>query len=322
MRMGMVMAAMLTAAGMIAGCAGGEACCGGGRDEGDFIRTAWWFKPAGELEQQKAFGRYVVRIYRGIDDSSFELLHDGKRVYALHAQRFFIGAEPGEDHPAPAGAEAITAMGKDLTGDGTGDLLITEYTGGAHCCFLLHLFELGEKPRYIQTISCGDGAGVFENLDKDAAVEIRIQDWTFAYWHECFMRSPAPDVILKYNGSRYVMSPELMRTPPPSEEKLRETAAEIAGMKDWAPARGEALIIDKIAGRDFGADEGWVPTALWAEMLDRIYSGNMSAAWRLADLAWAGKKVSKEDFLREFREQLATSPYWPELRKMNEGKRP
>jgi len=52
-------------------------------------------------------------------------------------------------------------------------------------------------------------------------------------------------------------------------------------------------------------------------MLDLIYTGNMNAAWKFFDKAWVKRVKGKDKFLREFREQLKTSPYWSEIEKMN-----
>jgi hypothetical protein len=52
-------------------------------------------------------------------------------------------------------------------------------------------------------------------------------------------------------------------------------------------------------------------------MLDLIYTGNMDSAWKFFDKAWDKSFNGKKKFLREFREQLQTSPYWFQIRKMN-----
>lgn len=53
-------------------------------------------------------------------------------------------------------------------------------------------------------------------------------------------------------------------------------------------------------------------------MLNLIYSGNMAQAWKLLDLAWPEGMSGKEKFLEEFKAQLATSPFWEEIEKMNQ----
>jgi hypothetical protein len=233
-----------------------------------------------------------------------EILRDGKRVFTAYGEMFIVGTDDKNGR-----LRDDTAMGKDITGDGIGNLVITELTGGIHSNNTVHIFELGPKLRFIQSIHapCGGGVGFFK-LDTDPGLEYELLDRTFAYWHQCFIGSPAPQVVLKYNGSKYVFAPGLMRQNPPTDEKLRNDAQEIAGSVDWSLFDGD--------------EEDWpdsIPPRLLEEMLDLIYTGNMSAAWRLCNLAWTGKSVSKEKFLHAFKAHLETSPYWPDVRRMNEA---
>ena len=268
------------------------------------------FKPTGTLETERTFGRYTVRIYRG-DWSSFEITQDGKRVFAAYGHTFYIGTPADEQRKSDK-----TAMGKAITGSGIPDLVITECPPGK-APYIFHLFELGKSLRYVQSIdaTCSNYAD-FENLDNDPALEFDMGDYTFAYWHAPFVSSPAPVVFLKYDGNKYVLAQDLMRKPPPSDAELMEMAKDISTMPDWGRPGGEAGGVDAIV---FGFGSGWVPTQLWGDMLDLIYSGNMQAAWKLADLAWNSKTLTKQEFLKQFKTQLETSPYWPDIRKMNES---
>lgn len=283
--------------------------CEAGREPNDaqaksFGVPAEQFKPPGELQARQSCGEYTVRLYRDAEgNGGFEIRHDGKRVFTAYGFRFYIGTVADHERKSMK-----TGMGRDITGNGVPDLVLTEWTGGAHCCFIFHLFELGERPRYVQSINARHTAGAdFVNLDADRALEFSMVDWTFAYWNECFADSPAPPLILKYRGGRYVVAAELMREPPPAGATLESLAAGIAAAPDWG------------AG---GPDKpGRVPTRLWGAMLDLIYSGNMSAAEKLVDLAWGNSEVRKGEFLRSFGARLETSPYWSDIRKMNQGRR-
>ena len=51
--------------------------------------------------------------------------------------------------------------------------------------------------------------------------------------------------------------------------------------------------------------------------LDLIYGGHDADAWKFLDAAWPAKVSGKDAFAREFRAQLAKSPYWPEVKAMN-----
>jgi hypothetical protein len=69
----------------------------------------------------------------------------------------------------------------DITGDNIPDLVITEYTGGASCCWGFHLFRLGEQFKYVQWLDNGK-----EEVTRFSFPEendgFAITDSTYAYW--------------------------------------------------------------------------------------------------------------------------------------------
>lgn len=258
------------------------------------------------LREEQSFQGYVVRIYGDVmiyggEPGSFEIFHGGVRVHADDGDAddwnsFRIGSL-NEDEKS----HSLLRMGSDITGDGRPDLVVSEYTGGAHCCLRFHVFEIGDQFRYIQTIYAEHGNLVdFENVDDDPALELPMADWTFAYWPAGFVESPSPMVVLKYNGTRYEMAPNLMREAPLSQDELVQVATEIAASLE------AELAAQRIPG-----------SRLAQQMLDLIYSGNMEQAWELFDLSWPKGDGGKAAFLRDFRSRLATSPFWDELQAMN-----
>ncbi len=254
------------------------------------------FVPAGPLQHEQSYGVYVVRTYRG-DTGSYEILRNGVRVHAAQGHFFRIGGfHEDEENTSPL------VIGTDITGDGQPNLVVAEWTGGAHCCFLFHLFAIGSQFRLLETIDAGHSDRIdFENLDGDPALEFQVADWTFAYWRTSFADSPAPMVIMKYQGQRYRMALDLMREPGFSPDELDQLAARFKALPDW----------------EFDPP----PVQLWSTMLDLIYTGNMDQAWELLERAWPGGISGKEEFLTEFKTQLRTSPFWRELRKLNLGSR-
>ncbi len=132
--------------------------------------------------------------------------------------------------------------------------------------------------------------------------EAEMLDWTFAYWHAPFSASPAPRVILKWNGDRFVPCAELMAAAKPSDEQIDEEVT-------FFRTTGR-----EAAAKAFGYGKFPFPD-LWRRMLDLMYSGNVRAAWRLYDGSWQEGEEGKHEFEREFIVQLHTSPYWPDILK-------
>jgi len=210
---------------------------------------------------------------------------------------FQIGGSP--DFPLEGKKDLLTPMGRDVTGLGLPDLVIGEWTGGAHCCFLSHIFELGPKKlRRVATINAehSDRAH-FEDIDHDGQLEFLMNDWTFAYWHTGFMQSPAPDLILRFRDGKFRLALDLMRKPSPKDEVLAHLANDIAAKWD--------------------SFEQGPPHEFWGEILDLIYSGNAGRAWKFAEQCWPREKDGKQEFMRDFRNQLGQSPHWEGLRELN-----
>src|ERR1700732_1707968 len=197
--------------------------------------------------QEETLAPYVARVYfdakaKDGSDSHFEILKNGKPVYVQKArkkgEKFFIGTMYKDDPDA-----AMVKMGMDITGAGQPDLVISEWLGGANCCLLFHIFEIGPTFKKIGTIDAefGDSGPHFQHPDKDSKVTgltIEIHDWTFANWNTDFADSPAPKVLLRFSDNAYRVAPDLMRAPVLSAGALAARAAEV---KNSAPsARGGA----------------------------------------------------------------------------------
>lgn len=263
--------------------------------------------------QEETLTPYVARVYfdakaKDGSDAYFEILKNDKRVYIQKAkekaEKFFIGTMYKDDPDA-----ALIKMGMDITGDGQPDLVISEWLGGANCCLIFHIFEIGPTFKKLGTIDAefGDSGPHFLHPDKDSkttGLAIQIHDWTFANWNTDFADSPAPKVILRFSDNTYRVSPDLMRAPVLNVSDLAARAAEV--MSYTPSAKGGAW------------PHAQVSPQLWGTMLDLIYSGHAGDAWKFLDDAWPPKVQGKDVFARDFRAQLAKSPYWPAVKAMNE----
>jgi hypothetical protein len=249
------------------------------------------------LGETTNFGEYTVNIYREeggcfFTPSSLEILKNGCRVYGIHGCDFWVHGNKQTDN-------ATFPCGADITGDGQPNLVIHEWTGGAHGGHIFHLFETGQQFRFIQSINTEHGSPItrFENLDDDPALEFCLPDWTFAYWRTSFAESPAPEIILKYRQEKYLIAPELMRKPGLTQDALKKLVKRIQALPEW--------------------EQGGPPVELWAQMLDLIYTGNMTQALELTSLCWPEAVAGKDVFLSDFLTELKNGPFWTDIEKMN-----
>ena len=255
------------------------------------------FRPTGTLEREFAFRDYVVKIYRDEETGfgAFEILKIDKRVYAKVGFKFQLGSIYEHEKRT-----SLIDIGRDITGDRSPNLVISEWTGGAHCFFFFYVFDIGGNFRPVGQITAGHSDKAdFQDLDGDSNLEFVTPDWTFAYKWTSLAFSPAPEVILRYGDGGYHFAEDLMRKPSPSGEELESYAHRIQEAFDW--------------------QKGRPPITLWKYMLGLIYSGHADLAWRFFEMAWPSGLQGKSESLGEFRQQLFESPFWKDIQKINDN---
>src|SRR5262249_43711814 len=148
--------------------------------------------------------------------------------------------------------------------------------------------ELDSSVREIATIEAKDGGG-FEDRDGDGFPEIVLADWHWAYALTCFACLDYPEVVLKFDGDRYIPSADLMRRPEPSES--------------------DQEFCDRI--RTIHSIEAFDRLNYTrSEMLRRIYCGHADSAWSLFDKAYEKEWGDRAKLLDDFSEVLRSSPYF------------
>ncbi|HEU0077796.1 MAG TPA: hypothetical protein VFQ76_09135 [Longimicrobiaceae bacterium] len=244
-------------------------------------------------------GPYTVEIQR--DDSGGAQLavirRGGASVWQGAGFRFSLGEAPGTDESDRA---ALPPAVRDLTGDGAPELVLADWSGGAHCCFTYYVFTLGPRFAVLDTIPLehSDDAR-FQDLDGDGALELRTRDWTFAYWNTSFMGSPSPEVVLAPGEDGWGMAERFARRPPLSADSVRRQVARVRG--EWNEAHR------------------FPPVSLWRVMVEMVYGGNAGQVGPFVECAWKGDATGREVFLRYFRDQLLRSPFYEELDALNGG---
>ena len=242
------------------------------------------------------YGDYDFVLYDGPGDfETIEILKDDEVVYVYEGYKLYLSS-----FADICRADALTAPGMDITGDGIGNLVISEWTGGREGCYLSHLFELSSCLRKIVVIDGVHEWPMFVDLNNDSSLEIIVRDWAFIGSELLGPDEYAPEVVFAYRDGEYEVARDLMFKPVLDTRQLTLSAADMRTNLGWL--LGEA------------------PTrTLFRRMLELIYSGNAGLAWEYCNTAWHPAAPGKKDFLVEFCTRLGESMYLEDIDELNSG---
>lgn len=249
-----------------------------------------------------------------MDESRFEqgpwlvVLHDGVAVDSISGMQVWIGAEPDTVAIAARGDLAAWPVRlpvpdgaiQDLTGDGVPEVVVAAYSGGAHCCTTLWVISLGDTPEHIATINAADSEVRLADLDGDGRAEFELNDFAYAYWNTSFAGSPAPRVVLAWEGQEFAPSQQHMRTGPLPQANLELAIRSVRLADSWRLRR-------------------FPPEEYWGTLLDLLYAANTEQAVLFSQRAWVGDPMSRSIFLAWLRDLMYTSPYASAVLDMNDN---
>lgn len=252
---------------------------------------------ASEADESDLCSKDIERIVeKKAGDYRIRISHDGARI----CQRLEIFRQ-GQIVYREEGIDSHYSLGSDwdghhkhflmsLTGHGA-QLVVSKWTGGAHCCNSLLIFDVRGEFRKIDEIYGGNYDLEIVDLDHDGIPEIRLLDDFLAYLFSSFAYSAKADVVLRYVNNHYLVAPELMKKP----ARLKALNAKIPRWR-------------KLLRKH--SDPEWPPSPFIQAMTDLIFTGNEILAFKLVDQVWPPDVPGKADFLKSYRTALVDSKYY------------
>jgi len=241
-------------------------------------------------------GKFIFRTYSRDDGVCLRVTSGGKLVYSKilgGAEIATLGQPDDEESNAPA-----IRNGTDITGLGRPDMIVSTYSGGAHCCTTHYVFEMEPQFRLLAELNDADDDEAHFERGKDGTYSYITGDWTFGYWPTCFACSPSEVVTLRFvndaKGGAYHLALDKMQKPAPSTAEWN---------KELAAARKAVN----------AGDPNSIGTTMWQTVLDLVYTGHSDLAWKFVDAL--GPKAQQKPFptLADFCGVLKQSPYWNDL---------
>ncbi len=258
-----------------------------------FLFPSSSFAVEAEVLQRKVFGKYrvMVKWHEQLDCQEIVIVKSGRIVFSECelGHHYWIG---NNFNDSVKGKDFYS--GKDFTGNGIPDLLISQWTGGAHCCNIVHVFEMDKTAlRKLSSIDGGSYGFEIKDFDGDKIPEISFWDWPIDYLFNSFSHSAQAKVVLKYIGNEYHVASSLMYKNRPAHKNLEKLKNDIR--------------------KNFDREGDRVPYELLDIMMELSYSGYKELAMRIANETWPIKRTDFKKFRREFKEALSDSIYWSEF---------
>lgn len=241
-------------------------------------------------------GVTVTRTYDGGRASTVTISRGGK---------ILAGGMKGEGRSCMALAP--------LLGNGKQQLIIEQFSGGAHCCGAYWVYELYPRVRRIfdgTRWDIGDGFDEmeFSNLDGGRELEFVQKILTFDYFEDmCYAESPEPKIIFKYDRRKMMYYPANNRLPSVALKGIREKIEAIRSENK------RAKIVNKKGSDEFIA----LSTYRWDMydiLLAYIYAGKEREAWKfynsMPDFRVIDKIEGQPFGEREVRLRLKSDPVY------------
>jgi len=241
-----------------------------------------------EIEYEQLIGAYTIRLWR---TSALDSGWRGMNVLTI--------AAPGKstleiDWPTTQRAFIRNLTGTDITGEGNPDLILTLWSGGAHCCYNTVVYDLGNVVKCFPIIPLddfdgwSDCTGEFEDLDEDGVHKFITCEGVFSCAYCACANFPTAKVIFRYEPEKgyYPASPQFAYL---YEEDIEIDTKRVEKL----------LTLEEV-------DNGDLKCAVLNLVMDYLYSRNIEGGWEAFTQYYQSSDA--EDFRSEIEARVYTSP--------------
>ena len=266
-------------------------------------------QPRRTLLDAGAAGR-VTAAPHGMGEA-LRLTRGGQTVWQARAQRF----EPFRDGAAIPMRQGASAIG------------ITGWTGGAYCCWTLHLFRQGPGGlSHIASLPLGKREPAVIRLSPPGGPAIQLADAGFDFWEAPVSLSADLHPTIPFRWTGRVLEPDPMAMRRPVTAALGTACVEMAAPEDMPPPEQGVTpyasldaAIAALRGRDWTARQDGNHPGVEAARLAAclVVTGHAAEARRLLREAWPAEAPGLPETERQLAARFACSPFIAAVRAAN-----
>jgi hypothetical protein len=172
--------------------------------------------------------------------------------------------------------------GTDINGDGIPDLIVEEFSGGAHCCSSTTIYAMRGSAIPYFSVDTEHCSGRFEDHDRDGRMEFTTCDSSFAYDYCAYAYSPRPTVVYSYDPKKGTYVPDTPRfaryLKGDIAVEVRLAEAEMQKPEEDRSTEATCMVLSPVLETIYRTGE--LQSGL--ELLSRLYAGPQ--AWPYAEL--------------------------------------
>jgi hypothetical protein len=238
------------------------------------------------------------------------LTRNGRTLWKARAQRF---APFREGAPIPIGGDA-TAIG------------ITGWTGGAYCCWTLHLFHQGPSGlSHIATLPLGKREPDQIRLSPPGGPAVQLADAAFDFWEAPVSLAADLHPTIPFRWTGRVLGPDAAAMRRPVAAALGTACIEMAAPEDFPPPERRVTSYDgldeavaALRAQDWRSPGGRHPGVEAARLAAcLVYAGHADEAQRLLRAAWPADVPGLAETERQIAARIACSPFVAAVRAAN-----
>jgi hypothetical protein len=188
----------------------------------------------------------------------------------------------------------------DLVKGGKDELIITQYSGGAHCCEYNWVYTFDNGLKEVMNSHEYGSLGFMaepEDLNGDGNFELMFQNLTFSYFYRCcYAASPSNNIVLEYDGTKEEYAVQ-----------NRKFKKHLISMElDSIEISPEFMELKASDNPDYVDPGGYYLGSILNEVIPFLYAGEEEKGWELFDKSY--KLRDREDIKELVREKLQEDP--------------